>query len=86
MTKQSMAEYARDQIFHPLGMKSTVVRDAHRKLIPNLAACYAAWRPQLKRHLGLFAGASRMIRRARRPFERRGSGCGTRIFRCGRWR
>jgi CubicO group peptidase (beta-lactamase class C family) len=40
-TKQSMAEYASEQIFQPLGMKSTVVRDAHRKLIPNLAACYA---------------------------------------------
>lgn len=40
-TKQPMAEHARETIFTPLGMKSTVVRDGHRKLIPNLAACYA---------------------------------------------
>jgi CubicO group peptidase (beta-lactamase class C family) len=40
-TKQPMADYAQETIFKPLGMKSTVVRDGHRRLIPNLAACYA---------------------------------------------
>ncbi len=41
-TKQPMAIYAQDQIFQPLKMNATVVRDSHRKLIPNLVVPYSS--------------------------------------------
>ncbi len=40
VTKQPMPEYAREQIFEPLAMKATVVRDNHRTLIPGLVSPY----------------------------------------------
>jgi CubicO group peptidase (beta-lactamase class C family) len=42
VVKEPMPAFAHDRIFRPLGMRATVVRDNHRKLIPNLAAPYAA--------------------------------------------
>lgn len=39
-TKQPMPAFAEETIFRPLGMNATVVRDSHRKLIPNLVAPY----------------------------------------------
>lgn len=37
---QPLSVYADEQIFRPLGMKSTRVRDNHRSLIPNLVVPY----------------------------------------------
>ena len=45
VSKRPFATFAREEIFQPLGMKATVVRDNHRTLIPNLAAGYGP-RPQ----------------------------------------
>src|SRR6185312_12205340 len=40
VSKQSFPTFARENIFDPLGMKHTVVRDDHRTLIPGLAVPY----------------------------------------------
>lgn len=40
VANKAMPVYAQEQIFGPLGMKSTVVRDNHRTLIPKLVMPY----------------------------------------------
>jgi CubicO group peptidase (beta-lactamase class C family) len=52
---QPLPQYARENIFGPLGMKATVVRDSHRTLIPNLAVPYGT----------VYAGKSKSYQLAR---------------------
>jgi CubicO group peptidase (beta-lactamase class C family) len=40
VAKKPVPQFADESIFRPLGMKATVVRDQHRKLIANLVAPY----------------------------------------------
>ncbi|MCI0637827.1 MAG: beta-lactamase family protein [Gemmataceae bacterium] len=41
VSKKPFSQFAREQIFEPLGMKHTTVREDHRQLIPHLAVSYA---------------------------------------------
>ncbi len=41
---KSLAEFAKEQIFGPLGMKSTIYLDDHKRIVPRRATGYAATR------------------------------------------